>query len=174
MSVFLVRNSLPSIRIISPEPRPLYVHLLDIHTCSLGGEGQGTFAYPPPLFTSPSPSPLTCGWWLQLQCLQSAINAAANRFRAPRPLEMLMFRTSLSLSLACRGRFGLVWASYPPEKLKSEKICSNTKKKILFYSSSSIAMVKFFFPHFPSGPGVIAALSTQAWPWAGLGPHVPA
>ena len=111
--VFLVRNSLPSIRIISPEPRPLYVHLLDIHTCSLGGEGQGTFAYPPPLFTSPSPSPLTCGWWLQLQCLQSAINAAANRFRAPRPLEMLMFRTSLSLSLACRGRFGLVWASFP-------------------------------------------------------------
>ena len=132
MLVFLVRNSLPSIRIISPEPRPLYVHRLDIHTCSLGGEGQGTFAYPPPLFTSPSPSPLTCGWWLQLQCLQSAINAAANRFRAPRPLEMLMFRTSLTrVSWSLWVGLGLL----SPEKLKSEKICSNKDLTCLFTKS---------------------------------------
>ena len=132
ISVFLVRNSLPSIRIISPEPRPLYVHLLDIHTCSLGGEGQRTFAYPPPLFTSPSPSPLTCGWWLQLQCLQSAINAAANRFRAPRPLEMLMFRTSLTrVSWSLWVGLGLL----SQEKLKPEKICSNKDITCLFTKS---------------------------------------
>ena len=34
--------------------------------------------------------------------------------------------------------------------------------------------IKNLFHHFPNGPGVMAALSTQAWPWAGLGPHVPA
>ena len=46
---------------------------LDIHTCSLGGGGRvHLLSLPPSLYTHPL---LQLWLWLQLQCLQSAINA---------------------------------------------------------------------------------------------------
>ena len=75
---------------------------------------QGTFALPPSLHTSPL---LQLWLRLHLQCLQSAINA---RSLPPRPLEMLMFRTSLT-HLRVEVALGASHVIHFPVKLKSGK-----------------------------------------------------
>ena len=86
--------------------RTIYVHRLDIHTCSLEG-GEGNICSPP-LFTSPpSPPLLSCG----CGCSCSVCRAQSTPLRSRRPLSpSVAIRNAnashLTPSLACRGRLG--------------------------------------------------------------------
>ena len=128
--------------------------------------GAGTICLPTPSIYISLSFSFTCGWWLQLQSHSTAIRNANVSHLVP----------SVSHS-----RVAVAWVGMGlpppvirfPVKLKSENICGKNTRNILVYSPNQI-LLDILFPHFPNGPGVMAALSTQARPWAGLGPHVPA
>ena len=71
-----------------------------------------------------------------------AVFAERNQRRSE-PLSRSTAIRNANVSHLPHSRVAVALGLLSPEKLKSEKICSNTKKKILFYSSSSTAMVRF-------------------------------
>ena len=112
--------------------RTIYVHRLDIHTCSLEG-GEGNICSPP-LFTSPpSPPLLSCG----CGCSCSVCRAQSTPLRSRRPLSPSVAIRNANASHLPHSRVAVAWGlpcdSFPvstPVKLKVGKNSGNSRQSI--------------------------------------------